>query len=83
MITSYDRLQPTDEREDHPIKVLDIAPLIMVSLPTVSSFFSRGGASFEVVDLPPEILLLSLSLACGWPPGVNGSPFVEWRRPGF
>jgi hypothetical protein len=35
------------------------------------------GASFEVVDPPPEISLLSL--ACGWPPGVNGSPSVEWR----
>jgi hypothetical protein len=44
-----------------PIKVLIMAPLIMVSLPPVSSFFSREGASFEVVDLPPEILLLSLS----------------------
>jgi hypothetical protein len=31
----------------------------------------REGSSFEVVDLPPEILLLSL--ACGWPPGANGS----------
>jgi hypothetical protein len=29
-----------DEKGDYPIKVLDIAPLIMVSLPTVSSFFS-------------------------------------------
>jgi hypothetical protein len=29
-----------DEQEDYPIKVLDIASLIMVSLPTVSSFFS-------------------------------------------
>jgi hypothetical protein len=53
--------------------VLDIAPLIMVSLPTVSSFFStwwcflRGGRS-PSGDLPP------LSLACGWPPGANGSP---------
>jgi hypothetical protein len=28
------------EQGDYPIKVLDIAPLIMVSLPTVSSFFS-------------------------------------------
>jgi hypothetical protein len=36
------------------------------------------GASFEVVDLPPEISLLSL--ACGWPPGANGSPPCEWRR---
>jgi hypothetical protein len=45
----------------------------MVSLPTVSSFFStcgcfvRGGRS-PSGDLPP------LSLACGWPPGANGSP---------
>jgi hypothetical protein len=22
----------------------------------------------------------SLSLACGWPPGANGSPLCEWRR---
>jgi hypothetical protein len=59
--------------------VLDIAPLIMVSLPTVSSFlatcgcFLRGGRS-PSGDLPP------LSLACGWPPGANGSPSVERRR---
>jgi hypothetical protein len=51
----------------------------MVSLPTVSSFFStygcflRGGRS-PSGDLPP------LSLACGWPPGANGSPPLEWRR---
>jgi hypothetical protein len=53
--------------------------LIMVTLPTVSSFFStcgcflRGGRS-PSGDLPP------LSLACGWPPGVNGSLSSEWRR---
>jgi hypothetical protein len=52
--------------------VLDIAPLIMVSFPTVSSFFStcacyiRGGRS-PSRHLPP------LSLACGWPPCANGS----------
>jgi hypothetical protein len=51
----------------------------MVSLPTVSSFFStrgcflRGGRS-PSGDLPP------LSLACGWPPSANGSLPVEWRR---
>jgi hypothetical protein len=50
-----------------------MAPLIMVSLPTVSSFFStrgcflRGGWS-PSRDPPP------LSLAYGWPPGANGSP---------
>jgi hypothetical protein len=55
-----------------------MAPLIMVSLLTVSSFFStcgcflRGGRS-PSRDLPP------LSLACGWPPGANGSPPLEWR----
>jgi hypothetical protein len=44
----------------------------MVTLPTVSSFFStcgcflRGGRT-PSGDLPP------LSLACGWPPGANGS----------
>jgi hypothetical protein len=59
--------------------VLDIASLIMVTLPTVSSFFStcgcflRGGRS-PFGDLPP------LSLACGWPPGANGSLPCEWRR---
>jgi hypothetical protein len=51
----------------------------MVTLPTVSSFIStcgcflRGGRS-PSGDLPP------LSLACGWPPGANGSPPCEWRR---
>jgi hypothetical protein len=58
--------------------VLDIAPLIMVSLPTCLPSSPREGASFEVDNLPPEISLLSL--ACGWPPGANGSSPVEWRR---
>jgi hypothetical protein len=31
-----------------------------------------------MVDPPPEISLLSL--ACGWPPGANGSLLCEWRR---
>jgi hypothetical protein len=59
--------------------VLDIAPLIMVTLPTVSSFFStcgcfiRGGRS-PSRDLPP------LSLSCGWHLGVNGSLLCEWWR---
>jgi hypothetical protein len=58
--------------------VLGIAPLIMVTLPTVSSLFStcgcllRDGRSSSR-DLPP------LSQACGWPPGVNGSLLCEWR----
>jgi hypothetical protein len=58
--------------------MLDIALLIMVTLPTVASFFStcgcflRDGRSSSR-DLHP------LSLACGWPPGANGSLFCEWR----
>jgi hypothetical protein len=57
---------------------MDIAPLIMVSLPMVSSFFStcgcflRGGWT-PFRDPPP------LSLVCGWPLGANGSLPVEWR----
>jgi hypothetical protein len=39
-ITSQDRLQPKDKKEDYPIKVLDMALLIMVMLPTMFSFFS-------------------------------------------
>jgi hypothetical protein len=56
-----------------------MASLIMVTLPTVSSFFStcgcflRDGRSSSG-DLP------SLSLACGWPLGVNGSLPCEWRH---
>jgi hypothetical protein len=58
--------------------VLDIAPLIMVTLPAVSSFFSTCGCFLRdgrspSGDLPP------LSLAWGWPPGANGSLPCEWR----
>jgi hypothetical protein len=50
----------------------------MVTLQTVSSFstcecFLRDGRP-PSGDLPP------LSLACGWPPGANGSLPCEWRR---
>jgi hypothetical protein len=66
-----------DEQGVYPIKVLDMAPLIMVTLPTVSSFFSTCGcflrdSQSSSGDLP------SLSLACGWPLGANGSLFLEW-----
>jgi hypothetical protein len=54
-----------------------MAPLIMVTLSTVSSS-PLVGASFELGDLPLEISLLSI--ACGWPLGVNGSLFCEWWR---
>jgi hypothetical protein len=78
-ITSQDRLQPMDKWEDYLIKVLDMAPLIVVTLPMVSSLFStcgcflRDGRSSSE-DLPP------LSLACGWPLSAHGSPLCEWRR---
>jgi hypothetical protein len=54
-------------------------PLIMVTLPTVSSFFSTCGCFLRddrssSGDLPP------LSLGCGWPLSANGSPLCEWRR---
>jgi hypothetical protein len=56
-----------------------MAPLIMVMLPMVSSFFSTCGCFLQVGrsssgDLPP------LSLACGWTLNANGSLFCEWRR---
>jgi hypothetical protein len=77
-ITSQDRLQPMNKGEDHPIKVLDIAPLIMVTLPTVSSFFSTCGCFLRVErsfseDLPP-LSLSSLWMAsrCEWLSIANG-----------
>jgi hypothetical protein len=56
-----------------------MALLIMVTLPTVSSFFSTCGCFLRdgwssSGDLP------LLSLACGWPLGANGSLFREWQR---
>jgi hypothetical protein len=56
-----------------------MAPLIMVMLPTVSSFFSTCGC-FLRVGRSSSRFLPPLSLACGWPLGVNGSPSCEWRR---
>jgi hypothetical protein len=54
-----------------------MAPLIMVTLPTLCSSSPLVGVSFELGDPPPEISLLSL--ACGWPLGANGSLLCEWR----
>jgi hypothetical protein len=76
-ITSQDRLQPMDKWEYYPIKVLDMSPVIMVTLLTVSSSFSTWGCFLRVErssseDLPP------LSLACGWPLSANVSPLCEW-----
>jgi hypothetical protein len=70
-IKSQDRLQPMDKWEDYPIKVLDMAPLIMVTLPTLSSLFSTCGCFLRVERSFSEDLPL-LSLACGWPLGANG-----------
>jgi hypothetical protein len=77
VITSQDRLQPMDKWEDYPIKVLDIAPLILVMQPTVYSFFStygcflRDGRSSSR-DLPP-LSILWMASRCEWL-----SP-CEWR----
>jgi hypothetical protein len=78
-ITSQDQLQPMDKLEDYPIKVVAMAPLMMVMLPTVSFFFSTSGCFLRVErsfseDLPP------LFLACGWSLSVNGSLSCKWRR---
>jgi hypothetical protein len=51
----------------------------MVTLPTVSSFFSTCGC-FPRGGRSPSGDLSPLSLACGWPPGANGSLLCEWRR---
>jgi hypothetical protein len=51
----------------------------MVSLPTVSSFFCTRGC-FLRGGWSPSGDPTPLSLACGWPPGANGSPPVEWRH---
>jgi hypothetical protein len=61
-----------DEWEDYPVKVLIMAPFIMVSLPPVPSFFSTRGCFLwggwsPSGDPPP------LSLSCGWSSGANDS----------
>jgi hypothetical protein len=69
-----------DKREDYPIKVLDMAPLIMVTLPMVSSFFSTCGCFLRVERSFSRTISLLFSLACGWPLGENSSLSCEWRR---
>jgi hypothetical protein len=78
-ITSQDQLQPMDKWEDYPIKVLDIAPLIIVTLLMVSSFFStcgcflRDGRSSSG-DLPPlSLSSLWMDSWCEW------LSSCEWR----
>jgi hypothetical protein len=67
-----------DEQGDYPIKVLDMALLIMVTVPTVSSFFSTCGC-FIRDGRSPSGDLPSLSLACEWPLSTNGSLLCEWQ----
>jgi hypothetical protein len=55
-----------------------MTPLIMVTLPTVSSFFSTCGC-FLRDGRSSSGDLLPLSLSCGWPLGANGSLFCEWQ----
>jgi hypothetical protein len=50
----------------------------MVTLPTVSSFFSTCGC-FHRDGRSPSGDLPPLSLACGWPHGANGSGPCKWR----
>jgi hypothetical protein len=47
--------------EDYPIKVLGIAPLIMMTLPTVSSF--SFGVSWQGLDVLLHLWLLPSSRA--------------------
>jgi hypothetical protein len=58
-----------DKWDDYPIKVLDMAPLRMVTLPMVSSFFSTCGCFHRVERSFSRTISLLFSLACGWPPG--------------
>jgi hypothetical protein len=76
-ITSQGRLQPMDKWEDYPIKGLDMALLIRVTLPTVSSFFSTCGFFLRIEWYFSRMISL-LSLACGWTLGANGSLSWEW-----
>jgi hypothetical protein len=69
-----------DKWEDYPIKVLIMAPLIMVSLPMVSSFFSTRGCFLQggwspSRDPPP------LSLAYGWLSGAKDSLLRRMAAP--
>jgi hypothetical protein len=80
VITSQDRLQPMDKWEDYPHQGARHGTV------------DHGDASDSVFFLlhlrvlPSSWAILlrrspsSLSLACGWPLGANGSLLYEWRR---
>jgi hypothetical protein len=56
-----------DKWEGYPIKVFDMAPLIMVTLLTVFSFFSTCGCFLRVERSFSRTISLLFSLAYGWP----------------
>jgi hypothetical protein len=56
-----------------------MAPLTMVTLPTVSSLFSTCGC-FHRDERSSSGYLPPLCLACGWPLRANGSLPYEWRH---
>jgi hypothetical protein len=56
-----------------------MATLIMVTLSTMSSFFSTCGC-FLRVERSFSWTISLLSLACGWPLSANGSLSCEWRH---
>jgi hypothetical protein len=59
-----------DKWEDYTIKVLIMAPLIMVSLPTVPSFFSTRGCflrgGWSPSGDPPPLSSLWMAFWCEW-----------------
>jgi hypothetical protein len=76
-----------DEWEDYPIKVLIMAPLIMVSLPTVSSFFSTRGCflrgGWSPSGDPPPLSSLWMAFWCEWlsPPSNGGAQAFRVQDP--
>jgi hypothetical protein len=66
-----------DKWEDYPIKVLDMALLIMVTIPTVSSFFSTCGGFLRVERSFSRTISLLFSLDCGWPLGQMALYFAN------
>jgi hypothetical protein len=66
--------------EDYPIKVLDIAPLIMVTLPTVSSISSTCGCFLWVEWSFSWMIPLLFSLSSLWTASrANGSLLCKWQ----
>jgi hypothetical protein len=67
-----------DKWEDYPIKVLDMAPLIMVTLPMVSSFSSTCGCFLRVEQSFSRTISLLFSLSSlRTASQTNGSPLAN------